>query len=236
MFGCLPCLAPSGPVRWLVLLVIVLSANVQSQAAYSLGTITKTPVSQNLKDSLLEFGGRLSTTGIYPTIIFNQNMDSCDQAYDNSIIGVAYRRDLVSFDNRFFLGVEIGLADRYGRDLVCCDNPVRSSVYVHTGELWAGPSLRYESIPLFYGIQVSPSVVGGLSATTNSIGREREREITLNGNARLLFYLALELAFSTPGSTFEIVLRLHHRSGANGTLGRLMEGYNANILGVRLKF
>jgi hypothetical protein len=29
---------------------------------------------------------------------------------------------------------------------------------------------------------------------------------------------------------------LHHRCGANGTLGDLSEGYNANVIGVRFKF
>ena len=42
------------------------------------------------------------------------------------------------------------------------------------------------------------------------------------------------LSSITPSGEF--VYSLHYRSGANGVFGRIREGYNANIAGVRYKF
>ena len=53
----------------------------------------------------------------------------------------------------------------------------------------------------------------------------------------LLFYLGFEAAFSLPEQpNAEVVLRLHHRSGAYGTLGGLKEGNNATVVGFRQRF
>ena len=60
----------------------------------------------------------------------------------------------------------------------------------------------------------SGAVTTGLSFTTNSIGREREREIAYGGNARMLLYFGPELTFSFINNPdLEFVYRLHHRSG-----------------------
>jgi len=185
-------------------------------------------------NSIFLFAGRMSATDIYSTAILNVNQSG--QTYDNYIVGAAYGRDLVNLGHHFMLGGEIGVADRFGKYEVCCDSPVVSNGIVNSGELWGGVSLRYDGIKLFDKIQISPGIVGGLSGTTNSIGREREREISLDGNARLLLYLGAELAFSMPGSPVELVFRLHHRSGANGTFGHLSEGYNANVIGIRYRY
>jgi hypothetical protein len=185
-------------------------------------------------NSVFVFAGRMSATDIYSTAILNVNQPG--RTYDNYIVGAAFGRDMLDLGHHFVLGAEIGVADRFGKYSVCCDAPVVSSNVVQSGELWGGVSLRYDSIKLFDRLYLTPGVVGGFSGTTNSIGREREREIDLDGNARLLLYLGAELAFSTPGSPVDLVIRLHHRSGANGTFGRLMEGYNADVVGIRYRY
>ncbi len=69
------------------------------------------------------------------------------------------------------------------------------------------------------------------------MGEEIQREKGRGGNASFLFYLGPEVAFSFPGfRRWEIVYRLHHRSGAGGLLGGLYEGYNSNTIGIRYRF
>jgi hypothetical protein len=186
--------------------------------------------------SILVFGGRLSSTDIYSTALLNLFRDSNTQQYDNFIVGVAFQRDIWRWRG-FVIGAELGLADRFGKYKVCCDNIVRSSSLLHSGELWGGVVLRHEGDLLFDAVRIGAGLVGGLSAVTNSIGREREREITQDGNARFLFYLGAEFTLATPSlPDLELVVRLHHRSGASGVLGGMSEGYNASVYGVRWRF
>ena len=63
------------------------------------------------------------------------------------------------------------------------------------------------------------------------------RRLSPEGGARLIGYLSPEIFFAlVDHSEWEIVLRLHHRSGANGTFGGMGEGYNASVAGVRYRF
>src|SRR5262245_8867176 len=44
--------------------------------------------------SVLVFGGRMSTTDIYSTALWNLTRSDINQAYDNWIVGVAFQRDI----------------------------------------------------------------------------------------------------------------------------------------------
>jgi hypothetical protein len=186
------------------------------------------------RDSLSLFGGLMSTRSLGATLTFDFNKRP---AYDNDIVGLVYDRDVITIFHLFKLGAEVGLADRFGHYIICCDTQVRSHGLVHSGELWSGVRLRYTGVVFFGTLRVAPSVTLGLSATTNSIGRERERELTQSGNAHLLFYFGPELAFSLRGhDRLELTFGVHHRSGANRALGHVEEGYDANTLGLRYRF
>ena len=186
--------------------------------------------------SVFVFGGRMSTTDIYSTAVWNLIRNDINKPYDNWIVGVAFQKDIWRW-GKFAIGAEIGLADRFGRYERCCDVIVRSSSLLHSGELWGGVVLRHDGYLLFNAVQIGAGVVGGFSAVTKSIGREREREITQGGNAVFLFYMGAELTFSTPAApNLELVTRLHHRSGASGVLGGMSEGYNVSVVGLRWRF
>jgi hypothetical protein len=188
-------------------------------------------------NSILVFAGRMSTTDIYSTMLFNLNKSDPGLVYDNYIVGAASDRDLFNLGHGFFFGYEVGVDDRFGHYQVCCDTIVKSSSIVQSLELWAGSQIRYDGFLLFDRLRVGGAVTGGLSAAGDSIGRERQREINRAASARLLLYLGPELDFSTPSfPNLEFVLKLQHRSGANGTLGHMMEGYNANVAGLRCRF
>lgn len=198
-------------------------------------------------NSILLFGGAMSTTNFGSTLVFNTfpvfTTSIAGQDYDNFIIGAAYQRDLYSFPSGFVVAGEVGIADRFGHYAVCCDasgpgQTVLTSGIVNSGELWFGPAVRLESVVLFNTVRIIPGFTGGFSFATDSIGKERERELTTpGGNARILGYLGPELGFSMVNAPeWELVFEMHHRSGANKTFGNLMEGYNANVGGIRYRF
>ncbi|MCI0378747.1 MAG: hypothetical protein L0215_14155 [Gemmataceae bacterium] len=148
--------------------------------------------------------------------VFNVTYD------DNYVIGLGYQCYPWSAHN-FHLGGEIGLANRFGD--------------AYTAEVWAGPTLRYDGIRLADLLRITPSMTAGFSAVTESMGHERVRENAKRGEASFLFYLGPEIAVSSPAySNIEVFYRLHHRCGGHRTLGHLSEGYNANVVGLRLRY
>lgn len=166
------------------------------------------------KDSIFLFGGIHSTGNL------GQSLNPFDRHDDSYLAGAAYARDFVPLGSHVLLGGEIGAAARFGN---------RGSA-----EFWAGPGVRLRPIPIGEAIAIAPAVVVGLSAVTRPNDIERQREIARNGDATLLFYLAPEVALLIKQwPNIEVVYRLHHRSGLYGTLGRLEEGSNAHVLGVR---
>jgi hypothetical protein len=188
-------------------------------------------------NGLQVFGGLMSTRSLLSTLTFNLQRQDVHPAYDNYVDGLAYDHDFWRFGGVVGVGVEVGAADRFGHYAVCCDIKVYSSQLVNSGEVWAGPRLSYEGIVLFNQLWIGPSATMGLSAVTNSIGRERDRELTQHGDARLLFFFGPELAFSLRRhENIQLTLGVHHRSGANRLLGHLDEGYNANTFGLRFGF
>lgn len=194
----------------------------------------RTAVIEPARNSIFLFGGRLSTGSMGETALFNMNLDG--QRWDNYIVGGAYQRDFWRWNHMIF-GFEVGVADRFGKYEVCCKPPVKSDSLLHSGELWGGFVMRYEGLLLFNKIQLAGSSVVGLSAITKAIGRERERELGLDGNARLLFYWGPELTLShVDMPDVEVVVRLHHRSGAGKVLGGMDEGYNSWVGGFRFRF
>jgi hypothetical protein len=204
-------------------------------------------------NSVLVFGGRLSTTDFTSTLLYNETYTPSrpeigEQAWDNHIAGVDYERDVLGLARDLRLRAEAGIDDRYGHYLVCCLIPlpgdprtypartVRTNGLVHSVELWLGGKVRWENFKLGgVGFEVAGTV--GLSGVTRPIGRERQRQISDHGNAHLLGFVAPELGVSLDAVPhFELVARVMHRSGAGGTFGGIREGYNADVLGIRYAF
>ena len=186
-------------------------------------------------NSIFLFGGRMSGQPIGRTLAFN--LGSSGQTWDNFIVGGAFQREFWRW-GAISVAAEIGIADRFGKFEVCCTILVRSDKAIHTVELWGGFALRHDGPLLFDSIRLAPAAIVGVSAATKSIGAEREHEVLFGGEAGFLFYLGLEFALShVTAPELELVTRLHHRSGAWGTLSKGDHaGYNAWISGVRYRF
>ena len=174
------------------------------------------PVPAEPPNSVLLFGGQFTTEN------FSKSLTPFAPHESNYIVGGAYERDFFQKWG-FALGAEVGVADRFG---------MGDSV-----EGWVGLHVRYSWLVLFNSVRIAPGLTFGLSAITKSVGIEAEREADAQGNSRLLGYLGPELAISFMGfPNLELVYRLQHRSGAFGTLGRMQEGANANVFGMRFRF
>jgi len=200
-------------------------------------------------NSVLLFAGRLSTTDLASTMLFNLRYTPTQgkPSFDNDIVGLEYERDLLEVAHDVRLRAEGGVAERYGHYLVCClqvpdnvphpDLTQRLNGRVYSTEAWLGGKIRWENFHLGHGIRLEIAGTIGLSGVTRTIGRERQREIDDGGNAHVQGYIAPELGVSIDSlPNFELVVRMPHRSGAAGTFGRMREAYNADVVGVRYYF
>lgn len=183
---------------------------------YSAPAAAQQPMA-NPTTSVFVFGGVLNSGNLGQTVLVFGNK------YENSgIAGAAFRSEFIQLPNKFDIGAEIGSALRFGDGT--------------SGEFWGGGTLTYRGFDSGK-LTVIPTGVLGLSAITNTTGVERARAIQHGGNETLLFYLGLEVAFTRPEwRGWELVYRVHHRSGGYGLLGHVVEGHNATVIGLRHYF
>jgi len=169
-------------------------------------------------DAVFAFGGR------YTDAYFDRSFVPLSASYENNVVfGVGYQKFFAEPMPDWHLGAEVGVALRGGT--------------VVSGEVWAGAVARYDGFHLGENLRVSPSFTFGLSAVTNPIGKEAERAQQRQGDPSVLFFLAPEISFaSLDKPDTEVFVRLHHRSGAWGTLGDMGDGANAQVIGIRHRF
>jgi hypothetical protein len=193
---------------------VLLAVEISSSAAQS-PSVRRNSEPALRTDSILVFAGAFTTGNLGETLNPFYPHDG------NYLVGIAYARDFANLDWGFNLGGEIGYAARFGND--------RGS-----SEIWFGPTLRHRGFRIGDFLTLSPGLVLGLSAVTAPIGIEPDRESQHNGSADILFRFSPELAFRfTAWPNFELVYRVHHRSGLYGVLGDLKEGSNAHVIGLR---
>jgi hypothetical protein len=106
-----------------------------------------------------------------------------------------------------------------------------------SAEFWGGVVGRHDGFMIGDSVRISPAFTFGLSHVTRPQGRELRNERERDGDARMLFYLGPEinLTFSSLPNV-DFFWRLHHRSGAWGTLGDMHGGANANVVGIKFEF
>lgn len=166
------------------------------------------------KDSIFFFGGAHSSGNM------GQSLNPFYKHEQSYIVGGAWRHDLADLGQFLVLSGEAGLGGRF--------------VNGASAEFWAGPSLRLRAIPIGNFVAISPALTVGVSAVTRPIDIERRHEIEHGGNATVLYYFSPELAFRfNAWPNAEVVYRLHHRSGLYNSLGKMQEGSNAHLLGLR---
>lgn len=160
--------------------------------------------------------------GSYTTGDFGQSFNPAAVPYeDNYVLGIGVRQQEPVPEDGIVVGWEVGGAVRAGEST--------------SAEVWSGPYLGHDGIELGDAVKLSPSLTFGLSAVTGSMGTEQRRALSDGGSPELLFYLSPEIALSSSqDSDTEVFWRLHHRSGAWGTLGG--GSANATTAGLRQHF
>jgi len=181
-------------------------------------TVSFTAFAEINKNKIHVFFGSFTTDSMGDTANFIQT-----DYEDNNLIALAYSRYVgdLFFDIEY--GPEVGFATRFGdRD---------------TYEGWGGLFLRHKGMR-FGSLRIGLGITGGVSWIDETMGKERVRENNIEDrNASFLFYLGPEISFSLQNiPRWELVYRLHHRSGADGTVGNMKEAYNANTIGLRYSF
>ncbi|RWM80932.1 MAG: hypothetical protein EOR81_08210 [Mesorhizobium sp.] len=204
-----------------VILSISVSSGLADDNSPFIYFATQDPFTEGLptKNDVFVFGGVFASGAFGDTI----NVFGADYT-DNYIIGAAYGRDLVDIGAGFVLGGVTGASIRFGED----DDT--------SGELWVGGRFRHQGL-VIGDLAIAPALTAGFSAVTGPTEIERDREIRYDGDASFLGFVGAELSFRVrQAPNVELVYQLHHRSGANGIIGHMKEGSNANTLGIRYRF
>jgi hypothetical protein len=139
---------------------------------------------------------------------------------DNYLLGLGYQRGWGDRHGLLY-GVEAGLAGRFGETTSL--------------EAWGGLFARYNFD--LGPIRVAPALTFGFSSVTNYMaGGETERIEQVDGDGHLLFYLGPEISVGPADGSYEVFARMHHRSGAWGTLGNVHGDADVLALGFRSFF
>lgn len=139
---------------------------------------------------------------------------------DNYLLGVGYQQGWGDMHGLLY-GWEAGLAGRFGE---------KTSL-----EGWGGLFARYNFD--LGTVRVAPAFTFGLSAVTDTMaGGEADRVEGADGDGHLLFYLGPEISVGPTDGNYEVFGRLHHRSGAWGTLGGVSGAADVAAIGFRSFF
>lgn len=184
-------------------------------AAFTLA-LTAHAQGQPLPDqSVFVFGGPL-TEGYFSDALRPWQWDF----ESNVFTGAGYQQFFHEYET-FQLGLEVGAGIRLGA-------PV-------SAEAWMGLVSRFGTFEVG-PLNITPSITGGISVVTDTIGVETVRTERAGQSASVLYYLAPEIAVSLDEHPeWEAFGRIQHRSGGFGTIAHI-DGSNAVTLGLRYRF
>lgn len=146
---------------------------------------------------------------------------AADYGHNYLLAGAAsytwYRTDNMSFEG------EMGLGFRFP---------------IHSPETWFAIYVRYNNLPWNNYVYTTVAINTGISVVGKVSKEEKDKGERGNPKgSRLLHYLGPEITFALPRDhTKEVVIRLHHRSGAMGTFGGVWGGSNVVSAGFRFRF
>ncbi len=174
-------------------------------------------ISADRDENVFVFGGPMSSG------YFGDALTFWSSGYEtNSFVGAGYQRFFYEYES-FALGLEAGLGIRMG------------SGETTSAEAWAGLVGRLTEFE-FGPVNITPSITGGFSVVTDTIGVETARTAASGDSATVLYYLAPEIAVSHDDHPeWEAFGRIQHRSGGFGTIAHI-DGSNAVTMGLRYKF
>jgi hypothetical protein len=165
--------------------------------------------------ALTLYSGRLTDSGIGETARFNFKFEN---AY---FIDLALSRRLYTFRDYCNIEIEGQIAKHFGDQ--------------HHWEFNVVPYFRWLVFPWDAYLDTSFAAGAGVSYATSVPEIEAKNHDNVAG--RFLGALMFELAFSPPRvPQWGLVVRLHHRSGANGVFSGVSGASNAWAMGIRYSF
>jgi len=174
--------------------------------------------------AVMIFGGQLTENELADIII--PKSDRGSRFTDTSFIGATLSKEVYRWEG---LSVELegGLGYQFG-DFNGLDNDA--------AQVWGAAYFRYDDFPWNHFIHTSMAVSVGLNLISEKTAFENDE--TKDGDTvKILHYFSPEITFSLPDKLeHEVVVRLHHRSGANGVFGCGGCGSNFVTLGYRYRF
>jgi len=180
-------------------LLVLISANVSAEASDSENS------ESNYKWFISIYGGPYTDENLAEMVTFNAD-------YSNSkyIFVVALAREIYQYRQWLSFEVEGQVGKHFGP---------RDDQWQFNG-LMLG---RWHAFPWDKYIDTSAAMGAGLSFNTEVSQIELDRD---SHAQRLLGYLAFELTFGLPQyPRWDLMLRIHHRSGAKGIIGESVSNY-----------
>lgn len=173
--------------------------------------------------SVMLFGGPMVEQELADIVIPTEGIDSTGTTF----IGLALNKRVYEFEgwmSGFTIELEAGAGYQFG------DSPDES------GQIWGAAYARYDEFPWNHIVRTTIAGSIGLNYSTSRTAFENNE--TKNGDTqKILHYFSPEITFSAPSNPDdELVLRLHHRSGANGAFGCEGCGSNYITFGYRKRF
>jgi hypothetical protein len=173
------------------------------------------------KWGLLLFGGQMSNYAFGRTL----NPSVSSNRLEIYFTGAALSRILYS-NTYINIEAEGGLGYQYSSAISGNNSP----------QVWGALYLRYKYFPWNKFIYTTVAINTGLNYSFKKTAYETGQDAN-DGTSNLLHYLAPEITFSLPKRRdWELVFRLHHRSGIYGALGCDTCGSNMVTFGVRKRF
>lgn len=127
------------------------------------------------------------------------------------------------WNNHVSLEPEVGIAQRFGRQ--------------QATEFWGALFFRYHGFPWDGYVRTTVAVSTGLNWANELTDIERDRNQNDGEGSHWLHFLAPEVTFALPDHPdFELLFRLHHRSGIFGVINGANGGTQYGTVGLRVRF
>ena len=143
---------------------------------------------------------------------------------DGGIVGGTASRRIATVFHVIDIEAEVGAAKRFGNQ--------------HEGEFWGAFYVRYTAFPWNKYLTTTFALSTGLSYATGISEFEKDHsELNPPAGTHVQHYFSPELTFALPEhKERQLVVRLHHRSGAYGVVSGAMSGATYLTVGVRAWF
>lgn len=146
-----------------------------------------------------------------------------DYFENENIYGLAFSKRLWTLWNVIHIEPEVGLAYRTGAE--------------EAYEVWGVFYFRFEDFPWKNKLYTSVGISTGFSYASSVTELERRRARGSETGSKFLHYLSPEISFALPKyQQYELVFRMHHRSGGYGTINDTYGGAQYGTIGLRVSF